>query len=301
MTALERELKRLAIREQPSLKEIGSGKCPSLLFSAEKAADVSVEEIYSHAKNELEKLILIDEIFTEFESTLFQENCKEFERTNQTKEVLIDVDDKIGKFLRCLSPYFMFEGSPWCLEWLIRVFRINTNNTDALMECVLPFYQTNRFARVVQLLPLEDHTSKWYWLCPIKKTGSPLSKLTLIQHCLSDQPFLVFICEMVLSSIRAHRNSPVGTTACMGVINLYISTISGVLEGINHVSEELVLRLMPYVKKGLKSKNVNYRASTYIVLSQLAAVANMDDKLVRSMVTLVSKVRNTMFHVCVPV
>lgn len=288
MTSLARQLQKLAIPGQPSLKQVTSKKKPSLLFDGEKAADISTDTIYSLGLNGLEELINADESFSEFENTLFKESCKDFERSVVTKDVLANVESKLEIFLRRLSPYFLQRQAQKCLEWLIRVFMINFHNTDTLMECVLPYYETNLFARVVQLLPLNDHTSKWYWLRPVKKSGSPLSKLTLTQHCLSDRSFLHFICEMVPASLLAHKNSRFGT--CREVVSLYASTVMAVVDRCNPVPEELILQLVPYIEKGLKSKSMDYLASSYMIVSQLAVLVNMDEKLLNPVVELVSKV-----------
>lgn len=289
MTSLARQLQKLAIPGQPSLKQATSKKHPSLLFEAEKAADISTDTIYSLGLNGLTELISIDHTFAEFEITLFQESWKSFERSTKTRDVVDNVECQLADFLRRLSPYFLQRPAQKCLEWLIRAFRVNSFATDALMECVLPYYETNLFARVVQLLPLKDHTSKWHWLLPVKKSGSPLSKLTLVQHCLADQSFLVFVCEMVPASLRAHRYSH--TSGSQRAISLYMSTVMGVLERVNPVTEELVLRLVPFVEKGLQSKDVDYRASSYMIVSQLSVMVNMENRLLKSMVSLVTKVR----------
>ena len=194
MTSLARQLEKLAIPGQPSHKQLSSKKdLPSFLFQPDEVADISIDTIFSLALNGLEKLVSIDSSFVDFEDSLFSESCKGFERTIQTRDVLENVDEQVGCFLRLMSPYFLLKPAQKCLEWLIRVFRVNVYNVDVLMECVLPYYQTRLFARVVQLLPLRG-LSRWHWLYPVKKTGSPLSKLTLTQHCLTD---LSFFCVCV--------------------------------------------------------------------------------------------------------
>lgn len=286
MTSLAKQLQKLAIPGQPTLKEATSKKRPSLLFQPEKASDISTDTIYSLGLNGLAEL---DHTFSAFQPTLFQESCKEHVRDTHTQKGLEELSGQLEDFLRRLSPYFLQRAAQKCLEWLIRVFKVHCNHVDALMECVLPYYQTNLFARVVQLLPLKDHTSKWYWLHPVKKTGSPLSKLALIRHCLSDPAFLHFVCEMVPLSLRAHRESAV--SGYRKVISLYTSTVMGVLERANPVSEEIVLRLIPYVQKGLRSKHEDYRASTYMIVSALAVLVNMEGTLLRDIVDRVAKVR----------
>lgn len=288
MTSLAKQLQRLALPGQSSLKQASSKKRPSLLFEPEKASDISVDTIHSLGLNGLAELINIDYSFADFEATLFQESGKEYERSVQTKEELEQVAGQVDLFLRRLSPYFLQRAAQKCLEWLIRVFQVHSYHVDALMECVLPYYQTNLFARVVQLLPLKDHTSKWHWLLPVKKTGSPLSKVTFVQHCLSDLAFLQFICECVPLSLRAHRDSSV--KGFRKIISLYTSTVMGVLERSSPVSEEVVLRLVPYLEKGLKSKHLDYRACTYMILCQLAVLVKMDESLLKALVVRVSKV-----------
>lgn len=288
MTSLAKQLQKLAIPGQPSLRQVASKKKPSLLFDAKEAADIDVDTIFSLGTNGLEELISIDQSFSEFERSLFNDSCKDFERTVQTNEVLEDVDEKISSFLRKLSPYFLLKPAQKCLEWLIRVFRINSFNVDAVMECVLPYYETKLFARVVQLLPLKDPSSTWHWLRPIQKAGSPLSNLTLVQHCVSVQPFLIFVCEMVHRSLRVHKHS--SASAPRIVVAFYASTILKVLETALPISEDLVSRLLPYIIKGLKSSNVDYRAASYMVTSQLSSVAKLQEQLHFSLIATVCKV-----------
>jgi len=89
MTSLAKQLQRLAIPGQPSLRQVVSKKRPSLLFDAKEAADIDIETIYALGTNGLEELISIDQSFADFETSLFQESCKEFERTVQTQDVSI--------------------------------------------------------------------------------------------------------------------------------------------------------------------------------------------------------------------
>ena len=290
MTSLVKQLQRLAIPGQPSLRQISSKKKPSLLFDTKEAADIDIDTIFSLGINGLEELTSIDQSFAEFERSLFHESCKDFERTVQMKEVIEDVDEKLSLFLRKLSPLFLLKPAQKCLEWLIRAFRINSFNCDAIMECVLPYYETKLFARVIQLLPLKDPTSTWHWLRPIQKEGSPLSKFTLVQHCISVQPFLMFVCEMVPRSLKVHKRSP--ASAPRTVVAFYVSTVLGVLETASPVSEDLVSWLFPFVIKGLKSSNMEYRAASYMVTSQLSNVAKLEEQPYCSLIETICKVHS---------
>ncbi len=226
MTSLAKQLQKLAIPGQPSLRQVVSKKRPSLLFSPEVAADIDIDSIHSLGLNGLEELISIDQSFEQFESTLFQDSCKDFERTVQMKEVLEDIDYKIAIFLRKLSPYFLLKPAQKCLEWLIRAFRINSFNVDPVMECILPYHDTNLFARVLQLLPIKSPTSPWHWLRPSQKAGSPVSRLTVKQHCISAPSFLVFLCEMVTKALKTLPSN----SSHHPLLALYTSTVLAVLE-----------------------------------------------------------------------
>ena len=289
MTSLAKQLKRLAIPGQPSLRQLVSKKRPSLLFDAKEAADMDVDTFFSLGRNGLEELISIDATFSQFEVTLFHESCKDFERSVQTSDVLDELDRTIATFLRRISPYFLLKPSQKCLEWLIRVYRVQSYNVDSVMECILPYYETKLFARVVQLLPLRSASSAWHWLQPLQRAGSPLSRLTLVQHCISVPAFLVFVCEMVPKSIAVHKRSPPGSLR--SVLALYCSTVAFVLETESGTSEEIVGRLLPYLLKGLKSRVVDYCAASYVIVGQLVTKATLEERLTTSLLEAVTKVK----------
>ena len=288
MTSLAKQLQKLAIPGQPSLRQVVSKKRPSLLFDPEAAADIDTDTILSLGLNGLEELISIDQSFVQFEATIFQESYKEFERTVQTKEVLEDIDSQISAFLRNVSPYLLLRPAQKCLEWLICSFRINSFNVDPLMECVLPYHETNLFARVLQLVPIKDPASPWHWLRPSQKAGSPLSKLTLTQHCISVPSFLVFLCEIVTRSLKALRPSSSSTNRAL--LGMYTSTVIGLMGEPGSVTEDLISRLLPYLIKGLKSSNNDFRASSYMIVSQLAARSSLESSLCSSLLEVIAKV-----------
>ena len=288
MTSLARQLERLAIPGQPSLRQLVSKKRPSLLFERREAADMDVDTFFSLGRNGLEELISIDPTFSQFEDALFHESCKEFERSVQTTDVLDELDRNLSLFLRRLSPYLLLKPAQKCLEWLVHVFRVHSCNVDAVVECVLPFYETKLFARVLQLLPLKAPSSPWHWLRPLQRTGSPLSRLALVQHCLSDLSFLVFVCEMVPRALSVHKRSPPGSLHV--VLAFYCSTVVLVLDKESVAGEEVVGRLLPYVLKGLKSRVVEYRAASYVIAGQLVSKTTLEERVSTSLLEAVTKV-----------
>jgi U3 small nucleolar RNA-associated protein 10 len=287
MTSLARQLERLAIPGQPSLRQLVSKKRPSLLFDRREAADMDADTFFSLGRNGLEELIGIDHTFSQFEDSLFTESSKEFERSVQTPDVLAELDRNLSVFLRRLSPYLLLKPAQKCLEWLVHAYRVHSCNVDAVVECVLPYYETKLFARVVQLLPLKSPSSRWHWLRPLQKAGSPLSRLSLVQHCLSDLSFLVFVSEMVPGAISVHKRSPPGSLR--SVLALYCSTVITVLESEGGTDEEVVGRLLPYLLKGLKSRVVEYRAASYMIAGQLVSKASLEDRVSTALLDAITK------------
>lgn len=288
MTSLARQLERLAIPGQPSLRQLVSKKRPSLLFDRREAADMDPDTFFSLGRNGLEELIGIDPTFAQFEDSLFQESSKEFERSVQTPDVLDELDRNVSVFLRRLSPYLLLKPAQKCLESLVHAYRVHSCNVDAVVECVLPYYETKLFARVVQLLPLKSPSSRWRWLRPLQKAGSPLSRLALVQHCLSDLSFLVFVCEMVPRAVAVHKRSPSGSLR--SVLAFYCSTVVLVLETESAANEEVVGRLLPYLLKGLKSRVMEYRTASYVVAGQLASKTSLEERVSTSLLAAVTKV-----------
>ena len=285
-TELARQLQKLSVPGQPSIRDAVATRRPSLLFDGKEAADIDVDTLHALGTNGLEELITLEPSFVEFESSLFSESCKTFERTVQTRDVVKQLDVTLARFLRKLSPYFLLRPAHKCLEWLIRVYKIQACNINSLMECALPYYETKLFARVVQLVPLKQQPG-WQWLRPIQKEGTPLSRLTLVQHCISSPAFLFFICEMVPSAIKASKGS--SFAAFRVVTSFYCSTVACVLEQTT-ITESLISRLLPYVLKGLKSSWSDYRAASYIVVSMMSSRVVLETKLTLSLLNTISKV-----------
>ena len=128
-----------------------------------------------------------------------------------------------------------------------------------------------------------------------KRRGCPLSKQTLVQHCLWDLSLLHFVCQMVGASVRAGKGCGQSGGCCQAV-SLYTSTVMAVLESASPQQREAVVGLVvPYVERGFKSREQNYRASSYIIVSGLAVLATMEAPLLESLLYRVSKVRAVVF------
>uniref|UniRef100_A0A670I683 HEAT repeat-containing protein 1 n=1 Tax=Podarcis muralis TaxID=64176 RepID=A0A670I683_PODMU len=288
MTSLAHQLKRLALpQNDPSL--LSRSEVASLLFDCKEAANIDRDTFFAIGCTGLDELMGIDPSFEIFQPTLFSQKSKGLERSVQTKAVNQQLDENISLFLIHLSPYFMLKPAQKCLEWLIHRFHIHLYNQDSLIGCVLPYHETKLFVRVIQLLKISDPTQRWHWLYPIQKPGVPLARGTLITHCYKDLGFMDFICSLVTKSLKVGVLFQGNLSQLRVLFTFYASTIVSALGAAANITDSLVSRLLPYIQKGLKSTLVDYRAATYMIISQLAVKMTMEVSLVRSLALQISK------------
>ncbi|KAM5301721.1 HEAT repeat-containing protein 1 isoform 1-T2 [Glossophaga mutica] len=288
MTSLAQQLQRLALpQSDPSL--LSKDEVASLLFDPKEAATIDRDTAFAIGCTGLEELLGIDPSFEQFEAPLFSQLAKTLERSVQTKAVNKQLDENISLFLIHLSPYFLLKPAQKCLEWLIHRFHIHLYNQDSLIACVLPYHETRIFVRVIQLLKINNSKHKWFWLLPVKQSGVPLARGTLITHCYKDLGFMDFICSLVTKSVKVFTEYPGSSAQLRVLLTFYASTIVSALVAAEDISDNVVAKLFPYVQKGLKSSLPDYRAATYMIICQISVKVTMEDTVVNSLASQIIK------------
>uniref|UniRef100_A0A8B9Y6B9 HEAT repeat-containing protein 1 n=1 Tax=Bos mutus grunniens TaxID=30521 RepID=A0A8B9Y6B9_BOSMU len=282
MTSLAQQLQRLALPQSDS-SLLSRDEVASLLFDPKEAATIDRDTAFAIGCTGLEELLGIDPSFEQFEAPLFSQLAKTLERSVQTKAVNKQLDENISLFLIHLSPYFLLKPAQKCLEWLIHRFHIHLYNQDSLIACVLPYHETRIFVRVIQLLKINNSKHKWFWLLPIKQSGVPLAKGTLVTHCYKDLGFMDFICSLVTKSVKVFAEYPGSSSQLRVLLTFYASTIVSALVAAENLSDNIVAKLFPYIQKGLKSSLPDYRAATYMIICQISVKVTMEDTFVNSL------------------
>ncbi|KAJ3122248.1 HEAT repeat-containing protein 1 [Nowakowskiella sp. JEL0407] len=206
-TQLQKRDKQLRFSAVDSLAS--TGKRPSLLFDADRAADIDKDSIFAIGSNGFLELIQKDMSLSVFKEALFSDRTKTWERLQETAEENKVLDAAISNFLIKLSPFASQQCSLKVLEWLIRQFRINEFNVSDLIECFLPFHDAPVFVLVVAILDLDRAPARWGFLKAIQKNKVPLTRTVLVQRCMEDRTLLRFVLEMVSRSTDAsvsHRS-----------------------------------------------------------------------------------------------
>ena len=289
MSSLEKQLKRLRIPDSSSLERATKfRKKASFLFDPKEASDIDNETVFALALNGLDELKLVNVQFEKFETFLFSESSKHLERSLQSQELNDKLDNNIKDYLRFLSPYMLLKPAHKTLEWLIRRYQVHLYNTDDLLASVFPYHQSNVFARVVQLLNLPN--TKWSWLTSVQKTGCPLPRSTIIQHCISNPAFFTFLSGLVFNVGKTKASANQGFAAYHVFASFYASTVVGVLDRLDKVSEEIVTSLLAQIIHGLKSNFPDLQAASYMIIGQLTSKCLLESSVVESLLKIMCKV-----------
>ncbi|KAM6218768.1 HEAT repeat-containing protein 1 isoform 2-T2 [Rhynchocyon petersi] len=288
MTSLAQQLQRLALpQSDPSL--LSRDEVASLLFDPKEAATIDRDTAFAIGCTGLEELLGIDPSFEQFSTSLFSQLAKTLERSVQTKAVNKQLDENISLFLIHLSPYFLLKPAQKCLEWLIHRFHIHLYNQDSLIACILPYHETRIFVRVIQLLKINNPKHKWFWLSPVKQSGVPLARGTLVTHCYKDLGFMDFICSLVTKSVKVFDEYPGSSARLRVLLTFYASTVVSALVAAEDVSDNIVAKLFPYIQKGLKSSLPDYRAATYMIICQISTRVTMEETFVDALASQIIK------------
>ena len=282
MTSLSTQLRNISHPALVTPRHLDSKWQPSYLFEGNQAGLVDRETVLALAKNGFEELITLDSSFSEFQrlfKTLYIDRDRGLLTSDQNEKLTVLLED----LLRRLSPYFPLRPAQKLFEWLITIHKVNHYNTTALLECIFPYYNTNLFVRVLQLLPLADKSSKWHWLKPVQKSKMPLSPLSLVQHAISAPSFLSFICQLFTHSVHSSGDTHVS-------VNFYVSTLVQVVTH-EHLLKEIVLQtVLPSLTEALRSQNDDIIAAGLIVASCLATTCVLTPELCTPLSKMVCKV-----------
>ncbi|CAM0135952.1 snoRNA-binding rRNA-processing protein utp10 [Umbelopsis sp. WA50703] len=271
MSSLEQQLKQIGTADLRNVTENSRKYRSSFLFDAREAADQDLETIYSIGLNGIMELRILDSHFAAFESTLFSENMKSVDRVLQTKEENDKLDASIEAFLIHLSPYFLLKPAGKAIEWLIRRFRINEFNIDAVIACVLPYHETKAFVTMVSTLRIEND-SPWVFLKPVKANRVIYERDLLVKKMRANKYILQFICESTAKAVTKQLSFKT-------LFSFYAATLIEYIKREDNIDENVLLTLMPHLLAGVRAKNIpEYQIATYMILSQMAVKMTMSEE-----------------------
>lgn len=168
----------------------GQKKRPSFLFDEKEAADYDDESIYELGVEGFQDLCKVDPSLRSYQECIFSEDLMAKDLSLLTKGEKKELDKEVSAFLTLLSPHLQLKATHKVLEWMVRKWRVNECNVDALLACILPHHDTIPFVRMVQIVYFTND-SRWSFLFDkVKQGGSAITRRLLAQRCTVDSSIL---------------------------------------------------------------------------------------------------------------
>ncbi|GLC34752.1 hypothetical protein PLESTB_001159600 [Pleodorina starrii] len=281
---LASQLQTLARQRQPTLPAAVKKGKPSLLFDFQKAADVDLQTIYDVACQGLEDLTRLEPRFRPYRESLFSRASLDINPELQTPEFLSKLSESIYSFCCLLSNHFLSPPAFKALEYLIRRYKANERNVDALMTAALPYHSTNEFVRLVQTLALGAPGSLWGWLAKMQTSGASLPRDLLAQRCINDRQLLIFICKAAGQLGGASQGAPAPRPPSRTYLSFYAVLLCEVLAVLPVVNEDFLAALLPFLIEGLgRGAAQDYRAATLMAVAELFSRATLGKDFIKVM------------------
>lgn len=286
MASLADQLKQLQIPGKRGLQT--SPQRVSILFDKKTATTLDNDAIFNIGISGFDQLKTVEPLFLDYEETFFSKATVQVQRSMLEKSHEKKLKKRISEFLILLSPYLQLQSAKKCLEWLIRRFEIHVFDKDALLQCILPYHETQLFARILQIVSSEKIGSVWDHLLPKLKQGNTLNIQTLVHHCFENKSLLLFMCDMAEKAAKLMERSPRSGLQLM--FSFYARLMCGVVDSITQLSEEKLSVFIPIIESGLTSGIEDYVCATYMLVTILLSKGQLKEKVTKKLLVQVIKV-----------
>ncbi|GAM27014.1 hypothetical protein SAMD00019534_101890 [Acytostelium subglobosum LB1] len=259
-TSLERQLSRI----QQNAHQVHTDKTrDSLLFDKKEASTIDYDGVLAIGQEGLRELIALDQRFKTFEANLFAPSSSKHNRMLITSEETIELDSHIDSFLRLFSSYFLLTPAQQALEWLIRRYRVNEFNIDSLIMSVLPYHQSNTFAKLVSILRF-DQEGKWGFLTETKRHKVTITRDFFVKSLKRHNFFVELLCNTIIEYETHATLSKTMTSFFTALLVDLISSVRNVPEHFNRVA-------LPCLNSSLRSRNIDLQLGAFMVLGNMAS------------------------------
>ena len=277
MTLLSQQLQKLALPKEQV--KGGAIQHSSLIFSTRIASDYDVQDIYDIGINGFEELVALNPCFTRFKDTLFHPTAGKFERLLKSAEFLQGVDSEIELFLAHVSNYGLLSPAHKALEWLVRAYKINIYNSDALLSAFLPLHDSKVFAKILEITTLSEN---WMWLETAKANNVNVGRTELVKLCTSSPHYLTYFMERAMKIINLTEN--------MARVHhsFLVTLVFLVLEQFDEVPEDVLPKIYSCMITAISSPNKDLKSAGYIITGQVMRKITLRDHIVRELITTIA-------------
>ncbi|KAH8084910.1 armadillo-type protein [Cristinia sonorae] len=176
----------------------------SYLFAGREADQHDLDSIYALAVNAFMQLSALEPSLRSYEARLFSETAKATDRTLQPAALNAELDTAIEGFLPLLGQFLMEVPTGKVIEWLVRRFRINEFNVNAVLALFMPYHESPHFMKMLSILHISE-SSRFAPLLPYKSTTTNLSRTALVGIMVShaNAEFARFIAGLLPAALQS--------------------------------------------------------------------------------------------------
>ncbi|KAF8966928.1 armadillo-type protein [Flammula alnicola] len=183
-----------------------------------------------------------------------------------SREAIEELDKAIEEFLWLLSPYLMEPPAGKVLEWLVRRFRINEFNVEAILTLFLPYHESPHFAKMVTILQIKKN-STWSFLLPYKSAAQNVPRVSLVTEMLKNTDVARFVASLLPYALKKGLSHRV-------LIAFNAATLHDFIKRSKSLNEGTVAYLLPALLEPLQQKRKKLSKDavigSYILLASLS-------------------------------
>ncbi|KAK5128781.1 hypothetical protein LTR85_000114 [Meristemomyces frigidus] len=289
-TALQQQLAAIQQNstQQLDLKAQKTRHSKSLLFEPRDAAIQSFDTVYQLCYEGFEELCMLDARFSSFARNLFSEQSKNEDRTQMTAKENGELDKTIESFLGLVGGRLLLKPAMKAVEWLVRRFRVQEYNTEAVLLTFLPYHTSQIFPLLLSIVP-EQLPASFRWLHPYVASLQSPPRHAVLSAAINNPAFFSAFSQYVLrvSRVRHHAAILLGFWASItaqAVNGMIDSTRSGRDAIRKQREEDLLLRVLPILQSALSIKGVpELYLGSCMIMTILATKASLEDKVLDAM------------------
>ncbi|KAK1081175.1 snoRNA-binding rRNA-processing protein utp10 [Friedmanniomyces endolithicus] len=289
-TALQQQLAAIAANSthQLDLKAQKARHSKSLLFEPRDAASQGFDTIYQICYEGFEELCMLDAWFSAFGRSLFSEQSKSEDRTQMTAAENGELDRMLENFLGLVGARLLLKPAMKAVEWLVRRFRVQEYNTEAVLLTFLPYHTSHIFPTLLSILP-NQLPPMFRFLHPYVASLQSPPRHAVLAAAINNQGFFSAFSQYALRVARARHHSAVllgfwASITAQAVNGMVDATRSG-REAIRKQREEdVLLRVLPILQSALSIKGVpELYLGACMIMTILATKASIADKVLDAM------------------
>ncbi|KAG0706218.1 hypothetical protein DFH29DRAFT_902720 [Suillus ampliporus] len=214
----------------------------------------------------------------DFDQSLFSEAARNIDRTMQSRDVNANLDRTLNAFLSLLGPWLMESPTSKVLEWLVRRFRINEFNVDAVLSLFFPYHESPHFVKMLSILHISP-SSIFSFLLPFKSAATPLARSSVVKAMAANQAVARFIASLLPTAIRGSYYNRTLVAFNAATMHDYIATLPALDEGT--LAFLLSALLAPFQTS---HSDANATLGSYVLLSTLSHKISLSSAAVTAIV-----------------